>query len=120
MLGLWLVIVEENPALLDAGTQPRVSRRIRLRIAVAPYRFHSDPMTEGARVHSAKGSVEEREKLVVIQRARPVMCKMMSCDSPRMDSPVIPASRVRCSARIIPPDFRSVVNLLRQEFRFLY
>ncbi len=43
-----------------AGTPPRISRRIRSRITVAPYPLHIDPMREGARVHYAKGSVQER------------------------------------------------------------
>ena len=46
-----LVIVEEDPALMLAVMQPRVSRRIHLRITVAPYTLHIDRMREGARVH---------------------------------------------------------------------
>ncbi len=48
--GLCLVIEEADPALLVAGTQPRVSHRICLRITVAPYPLPIDPM---------KGSVLE-------------------------------------------------------------
>jgi hypothetical protein len=36
----WLLIVEEDPALMIAGTQPRISRRIRLRSTVAAYPLH--------------------------------------------------------------------------------
>ena len=42
-----------------AGTQPRVSRRIRLRIAFAPDALHIDSMREGSRVHEAEGPVQE-------------------------------------------------------------
>ncbi len=42
--GQWLVIVEEDPALMPAGMQPRVSRRIRFSITVAPYPLHISPV----------------------------------------------------------------------------
>ncbi len=85
---------------MRAVAKTEVGGIVGFRVVRAPYPLGIDAMGERCWLQQGEGRSRSSDRLRVLQRARPEICSITSCESPRTEMSVIPTARARCIPRI--------------------